>query len=252
VALIVTNGGGRAHDDRGAVLFDFGGTLDADGLRWSVRFHEAYTAAGGQLGADAFEAVFRQSDRALETHPGIQGLGFRVMLETQAGILRTLLPDGSSVDPAAIASRVHLHAVQIVARNRPLLEALQPRFRLGIISNFTGNLGICLTELGIRDLFEIVTDSAILGFAKPDARPFTHTIEALGLPPQATWMVGDNFEADVRPGAKLGMQTVWLAPAARPLPSGCVPTARIASLTELPSVLALAALPPRDQSACTA
>ena len=128
----------------------------------------------------------------------------------------------------------------------------QPRFRLGIISNFTGNLGICLSELGIRDLFEIVTDSAVLGFAKPDARPFTHTIEALGLPPHATWMVGDNFEADIRPSAKLGMQTVWLAPAQRPVPAGCVPTARIASLKELPGVLAPASVAPRDPSACTA
>jgi len=251
VALIATNGG-PAPNDRGAVLFDFGGTLDADGLRWSVRFHEAYAAGGGQLGADAFEALFRASDRALETVPGIRGLGFRVMLETQAGLLRTLLPDGAAIDPGAMANRVHEQAIQIVARNRPLLEALQPRFRLGIISNFTGNLGICLTELGIRDLFEIVTDSAVLGFAKPDARPFTHTIEALGLPPQATWMVGDNFEADIRPGAKLGMQTVWITPAQRPLPPGCVPTARIASLTELPGVLAPATLPPRDPSACTA
>ena len=247
----MTNGG-PAHDDRGAVLFDFGGTLDADGLRWSVRFHEAYAAGGGQLGAEAFETVFRASDRALETSPGIRGAGFRVMLETQAGILRTLLPDGTSVDPGAMAGRFHEQAIQIVARNRPLLEALQPRFRLGIISNFTGNLGICLEELGIRDLFEIVTDSAILGFAKPDARPFTHTIEALGLPPQATWMVGDNFEADIRPGARLGMQTVWLAPAQRPLPPGCVPTARIASLTELAGVLAAPTLPPRDPSPCTA
>ena len=251
MALTATNGG-PALGDRGAVMFDFGGTLDADGLRWSVRFHEAYVAGGGQLGADAFEALFRASDRALETFPGIQTLGFRVMLETQAGLLRTMLPDGASVDPGEMANRVHRQAIQIVARNRPLLEALQPRFRLGIISNFTGNLGICLTELGIRDLFEIVTDSAVLGFSKPDPRPFSHTIEALGLPPQATWMVGDNFEADIRPGARIGMQTVWLAPAHWPLPPGCVPTARIASLTELLGVLVRATTPPRDPSACTA
>ena len=174
------------------------------------------------------------------------------MLETQAAILQTLLPDGPSVDPAAIAARVHQQSIQIVARNRPLLEALQPRFRLGIVSNFTGNLSICLTELGIRDLFETVTDSAVLGFAKPDARPFTHTLDALGLPPQAAWMVGDNFEADIRPAAKLGMRTVWLAPAERLLPSGCAPTARIASLAELPAVLARSTTPPRDQPACTA
>lgn len=51
---------------RGLVLFDFGGTLDADGARWSVRFHSAYRAAGGVEPFAAFEAAFRASDRALE------------------------------------------------------------------------------------------------------------------------------------------------------------------------------------------
>jgi HAD superfamily hydrolase (TIGR01509 family) len=250
--VLIEAASGRAHDDRGAVLFDFGGTLDADGLRWSVRFHEAYAAGGGRLDADAFESIFRASDRALETYPGIRSMGFRVMLETQAGLLRTLLPDGAEIDPRAIAQRVHEQALGIVARNRPVLGALRSRYRLGVISNFTGNLGICLMELGLRDMFEVVTDSAVLGSSKPDARAFVHTIETLGLPPHATWMVGDNFEADIRPSDKLGMQTVWLAPASRPLPPGCVPTARIAALTELPAVLARTPSSPRDPSACTA
>jgi HAD superfamily hydrolase (TIGR01509 family) len=250
--VLIEAGSGRAHDHRGAVLFDFGGTLDADGLRWSVRFHEAYAAVGGRLGADAFEAVFRASDRALETFPGIRTMGFRVMLDTQADLLQALLPDGSAIDPRAIAQRVHEQAVRVIARNRPLLEALRGRYRLGVISNFTGNLGICLMELGIRDMFEVITDSAVLGSSKPDVRAFVHTIGTLDLPPQATWMVGDNFEADIRPGDKLGMRTVWLAPAERAMPSGCLPTARIASLTELPGVLASASVPPRDPSACTA
>jgi len=44
------------------VLFDFGGTLDADGDRWAVRFHSAYAAAGGRLTFAAFEPLFRKSD----------------------------------------------------------------------------------------------------------------------------------------------------------------------------------------------
>ncbi len=243
---------GRARDPRGAVLFDFGGTLDADGLRWSVRFHEAYAAGGGRVDAESFESAFRASDRALEVFPGIRTLGFRVMIETQAELLRPLLPDGASMDAPAIAARVHAEAVRMVNRNRPVLDALRPRFRLGVISNFTGNLELCLVELGVRDAFDIVTDSAILGFAKPDPRPFVHTIETLGVPPHSAWMVGDNFEADIRPGHRLGMQTVWLAPADRPLPPGCVPTARIPSLTDLANVIHASPYHDRGASTCTA
>ena len=39
------------------ILFDFGGTLDADGTRWSVRFHEAYRRAGGRLVLERFEPL---------------------------------------------------------------------------------------------------------------------------------------------------------------------------------------------------
>jgi FMN hydrolase / 5-amino-6-(5-phospho-D-ribitylamino)uracil phosphatase len=251
VVLIEANVG-CARDPRGAVLFDFGGTLDADGLRWSVRFHEAYAATGGRLDAESFESAFRASDRALEAVPGIRTMGFRVMIETQAELLRPLLPDGASMDAPAIAARFHAQAVRVVARNRPLLDALRPTFRLGVISNFTGNLELCLVELGIRYAFEIVTDSAILGVAKPDSRPFVHTIETLGVPPHSAWMVGDNFEADIRPGHRLGMQTVWLAPVDRPLPPGCVPTARIGSLSDLPDVVHPSPRPDRGASPCTA
>jgi HAD superfamily hydrolase (TIGR01509 family) len=235
--VLIDVGSDGARDPGGAVLFDFGGTLDADGLRWSVRFHDAYVAGGGRLGITDFEPLFRTSDRALEVTPGIRTMGFRAMIAAQAAILGGLLPDGTAVDVAAIAHRVHADAVRVVRRNRELLESLRPEFRLGVVSNFTGNLDVCLAELGMRDLFAVVTDSAILGAAKPDPRVFIHTLDVLGVPPERAWVVGDNFEADVRPARDLGMRTVWLAAADRPTPAGCSPTARITSLTELPEVL---------------
>lgn len=174
------------------------------------------------------------------------------MLETQAELLRPLLPDGATMDAPAIAARVHRDVVPVVARNRVLLEALRSRFRLGVISNFTGNLDRCLVELGIRDVFELVTDSAIVGFTKPDPRAFVRSLEALGVSPEDSWMVGDNFEADIRPAERLGMRTVWLAPADRAVPPGCTPTARITSLTALADVVGPTAHVPRDPAAANA
>lgn len=242
----------REKSPHGAVLFDFGGTLDSDGLRWSVRFHAAYAARGGRIDQEAFEPLFRTSDRTLEALPGIRRLGFRAMIEAQAHLLRGLLPDGEVVAADAVARQVHDDAVRVVMRNRPVLDALRADYRLAIVSNFAGNLSVCLAELGLGDVFDVVTDSAILGAAKPDPLPFTHTLALLDVPPSRAWIVGDNFDADIVPAHWLGMRTVWIAPSSRPLPPGCVPTARIATFAELTAVVPLIHPTARGQASCTA
>jgi len=234
------------------VLFDFGGTLDADGVHWAPRFHAAYRTAGGRLDYPAFERHFNASDRELERLPGIKGLGFRSLVEAQAQLVCRLVPDGAGVDPSAIAQAFHAAAVATVTRNRPLLDRLRGGgqgsrgHRLGVVSNFTGNLDPCLVELDLRRCFEVVADSGVVGVSKPDPRIFTDALARLGVAPGRAWMVGDNFETDIRPAAALGLATCWLAPPDRPAPAGegrgSAPTARIARLPDLEDVL----------SACTA
>lgn len=239
----------------GAVLFDFGGTLDADGLRWSVRFHDAYRADGGRIGIDEFEPLFRTSDRLLEALPDIRGLGFHTMIETQAAVLCPLVPDGALIDSRRLARRVHADAVRVIERNRSVLERIRRHYRLGVVSNFTGNLEVCLAELGIRDLFDAVTDSAVLGTAKPHPKPFTHTLAAIGVSAAHAWVVGDNFDSDIRPAHDLGMRTVWLATPDRAAPIGTIPpppTARITSLTELEDLVRLVPAHAFGSSPCTA
>jgi len=228
------------------VLLDFGGTLDADGVHWSPRFHAAYRAEGGTLELAAFDPIFKVSDEALARFPGIAALGFRAAIETQARLLGELLPERERVNPAAIARRLHGDALAVVQRNRPVLERLAHRYRLGVVSNFTGNLQPCLEELGLARLFAAVSDSAVVGCSKPDPRIFLGTLAALGARPERAWMVGDNFEADVRGAAALGMRTCWLAAPERALPPGAgagagngkVPTARIARFVDVERVLA--------------
>jgi HAD superfamily hydrolase (TIGR01549 family) len=220
-----------------AVVFDFGGTLDADGLRWSERVHAAYRAVGGRQELGEFDRTYRESDRALERWPGIRRLGFRAMIDTQAQLLQRMLPDGAELDFHTIADRFHGDAVRTVERNTRVLSQLSGRYRLGIISNFTGNLTCCLAELGLTHYFHTVTDSAVFGASKPDPEIFRATLAALDVEPAATWFVGDNLDADIRPARTLGLSTCWITDPARATPDDCTPTARIASLTELPEVV---------------
>ncbi len=222
------------------ILLDFGGTLDADGVHWGPRFHAAYRREGGALDAGGFEPVFRESERRLAALPEIRTLGFRAAIEAQARLLDGLLPRGDRVPVAPWARRLHDDAVAIVARNRPVLARLAggARFRLGVVSNFTGNLEPCLRELELLSLFSVVCDSAVVGIAKPDERIFERALDGLGTRAADTWMVGDNPEADIRPAARLGLRTCWIAPADRALPDGLAPTARIARLPELEGAVA--------------
>lgn len=221
------------------LLFDFGGTLDGDGDRWAVRFHDAYQAAGGSLALGPFEIQFRQSDVLLARHPGVRSMGFRRMVESQADLLLALVDDGAALDPVRIADHFSTATLATVARNRPVLARLAAAgHRLGIVSNFTGNLDRCLAELGLGHLFCATCDSTVVGASKPDPRIFRVALDTIGARADESWMVGDNFDADVRPAAELGMRTCWLAPAERPLPAVGVATARVA---RLPDFLALVA-----------
>jgi putative hydrolase of the HAD superfamily len=220
------------------ILFDFGGTLDADGERWCVRFHRAYLGAGGALPLDQFEHLFRRSDRQLEVLGGIREMGFGAMVRAQAELLRALVPDAGAVQWEGVAETFGCESVAMVQRNRGLLERLAARRPLGIVSNFTGNLEHCLRELGLRPLFRVVADSALVGASKPSVAIFAHALAVAGAAAAGSWMVGDNFEADIRPAAALGFSTAWLAEPARPLPAPGIATAHIGRLAELEPLVA--------------
>ena len=220
------------------VLLDFGGTLDGDGVPWSLRFFAFYREAGGRLPAREFEAAFRETDRALARLPGVRILGFRATIEVQASLLAALLPPGSP-DLRPVTERFYQDSLATVERNRAVLAELRAAgHRLGVIANFSGNLARCLDELGLTACFETIADSGVVGVSKPDPRIFRAALDALGgAGEDHCWMVGDNPDADIRPAIALGCSTAWVAPRARPLPPGLQPTVRLTSLAGLPDAI---------------
>ena len=59
---------GRVADDGAnleTVLFDFGGTLDADGVAWKERFYSLYRSEGLDMTADVFAPTFFAADDPL-------------------------------------------------------------------------------------------------------------------------------------------------------------------------------------------
>ena len=109
-----------------------------------------------------------------------------------------------------IASGFAEESAEGLARSRVLLKELSHDFKLGVVSNFYGNLQVVLFEAGIRELIQVAIDSKHMRVFKPDERIFAAALKVLDLPHNQVAMVGDSLHKDCAPARKLGMRAIWL------------------------------------------
>lgn len=127
-----------------------------------------------------------------------------------------------------------------------VLQALKGRgCALGLISNTAMTSGatfrVHLTRLGLLQYFDSLTFSDEIGYAKPSDRVFQHSLDALGIPPEAAVHVGDDRAADVGGALKAGLRAIWIArpldsydePYAYQPPTDDEPHATVTSLSEV-------------------
>jgi hypothetical protein len=72
--------------DLKAILFDFAGTLDSDGIAWKERFYPIYRAHGFRWGMAQFERYFFASDDFL-TDLGLTQVGYLDTVRIQVGLV---------------------------------------------------------------------------------------------------------------------------------------------------------------------
>jgi len=194
-----------------AVLFDFGGTLDANGVAWKERFASIYRQEGLRVPAERFDRAFYDSDDNLPLRFALAGKGLEETVRLQVGCVLEHL--GGATDPdlaERVTRRFVAESLDALRRNRGLLARLRARCRLGIVSNFYGNLEDVLASVGYRELFDVVADSERVGAVKPDRALFEYALRALGAEPAAAWMVGDSLKRDIRGAEALGLRHAWL------------------------------------------
>jgi putative hydrolase of the HAD superfamily len=193
-------------------LFDFGGTLDADGVTWQDRFYALYEKHGLQVDREEFrQAFYAADDHLTETH-AIAGAGLEETLEAQGERLWRALGLKADNDRIRAIAADFLDGIKgYVERNRQLLVSLKGRYDLGIVSNFYGNLDRVCGDLGIRDLFHCIVDSSCEGVLKPDPRIFQAALDRIGISPDEAVFVGDNLGRDMEGAKGVGIPHIWLA-----------------------------------------
>ena len=91
-----------------------------------------------------------------------------------------------------------------------ILEKLQPRFHLAVISNFDGRLRFILEHLGISKYFPYVFVSSEIGADKPDPEIFRRALKTISLKPNVVLHVGDDSERDWKAAAEAGLSVFKL------------------------------------------
>ncbi|MGD0288822.1 MAG: HAD family hydrolase [Candidatus Binataceae bacterium] len=210
-----------------SILFDFGGTLDYP-RHWLDRFLAHYRAAGINLtraeldhGFDHATRIAYRSTRALAGYGLVELVDYLVRL--QIGFLGRHGSEELRENLAAAAGGMRLDEVagwitqsfvaesrQGFAISREVLGALSGRFRMGVVSNFYGNLENILAEADLKRFFGAIADSSRIGIFKPEPGLFIAALEQLGALPAETAMVGDSLSKDCVPARKLGITAIWL------------------------------------------
>ncbi len=223
-----------------ALLFDFGGTLDADGVAWKTRFARLWRAQVGDVEPDAFDRAFYDADDALVGSLAPSTTLTETVRRLADGLARRL-PGRRRRRRGARRRPLPRRGVGPARRQRRAPGAAgRPNTGLGVVSNFYGNLAAVCAEAGLAPHLSAAIDSAAVGYVKPDARIFQAALDALGARAEDAVFIGDSVERDMAGARAAGLRHVLLAGGQRQdLPAGCCPDDRvIARLADLPEALA--------------
>ncbi len=86
-----------------------------------------------------------------------------------------------------------------------ILEQLQPRFQLAVVSNFDGRLRLILQHLGISKFFPNVFVSSELGADKPDPEIYRRALRLIKLKPNEALHVGNDQKRDWEAASAAGL-----------------------------------------------
>lgn len=198
------------------IIFDYGGTLDTNGMHWFHIFRQVYAKHLPLVSEELLREAYVYTERHLATHRVIEPTDdFLAMLQKKVEIQLTqlmpelshsILQDTSSLIATDCDTYVHTNMEQ----TREVIETLSVRYPLVLVSNFYGNIHSVLRSYGIDSYFQDIIESAVVGIRKPNPQIFALGISVLGLQPHEVLVVGDSYSKDIIPSHNLGCRTAWL------------------------------------------
>ncbi len=201
------------------ILFDYGGTIDSNGMHWAEVIWKAYEALEVPVTKDVFRDAYVYAERTLGKNPIIKPEHtFRDMLRLKCKIQieqliesRQLVMEKTPAElPIALADWCYSYAEKAIEQTRPILEELKKRYPLILVSNFYGNIESVLKDFKLDHFFPVIIESAVVGIRKPNPEIFRLGVKETNLPSNNCVVIGDSYDKDILPAKEIGCQTIWL------------------------------------------
>ena len=191
------------------LIFDYGGTIDTNGIHWGEVIWQAYSDAGIPVSREDFRDAYVYVERTLGSKPIIlPDHTFREVLNIKINMQFEKL--GLSENAQSIAEICYVNTVQIINRAKETLDVLAVRYPMILVSNFYGNIRAVLNEFGLTKYFREIIESAEVGIRKPDPEIYRLAIEKFNLTPAEVIIIGDSYKNDIAPANILGCPSIWL------------------------------------------
>jgi len=197
-----------------AIFFDAVGTLFQ--LNGTVGHHYALVAnqVGLILDGHQLDDAFYSAWKKMPQRPAIDGPRqdddkgwWRELVDF---VLNQVAPSLSQFDRDNFFEIAYEHFAepgvwQLYPEVPGVLEQLQPRFQLAVISNFDGRLRFILEHLGIAKFFTHIFISSEIGADKPDPEIFRQALKLIDFKPDQVLHVGDDSERDWKAASAAGL-----------------------------------------------
>ena len=203
-----------------AVIFDYGGTLDSDGMHWGKRIWHAYQKNGVPVDEPLFRDAYVHAERTLAKNPIIQGNDdFTETLRKKLTIeLEYIQERIEGFDPDEWLDDILDTLIEATEESTNLSKEVMSEVfgdyvkkgKTILVSNFYGNVNAVLSQFGLHDSFSQVIESAVVGVRKPDPEIWRMGLRAIGVSdPSKALVIGDSYDKDIIPAHSIGCDTLW-------------------------------------------
>lgn len=191
------------------VLIDFGDTLAHIDKEGNKKYREAILSAVSKSG---YQGDFKELSLAFDDliRNSMKG-EIESLKEFWQLLLKNLKIDTRQTPLIEELENVRSRYLGVVFRlyygSLQVLEVLQKKFKLALVSNCAIGTSDIIEELGLAGYFDCISLSYEVGVRKPDKRIYLDTLHCLGLRPEACIFVADEI-SDLEGARDLGLKTL--------------------------------------------
>lgn len=201
------------------IIFDYGGTLDTNGIHWSEVIWEKFQKEQISVTKEQFRECYVYAERELARSPYIKPehtfmdvLRIKTDIETRYLVENGMWTVNELTRRASyehITLRCYQHVLDVLQVSRKVLQTLSAHYPMVLVTNFYGNMHTILRDFQLA-YFKEVIESSVVGVRKPDPQIFRLGVNALGVTPEEAVVIGDSYSKDIIPAHSIGCQTILM------------------------------------------